>query len=167
MTPDELVGWLASHHHTTVDAVLSPSRMRRDIDARQQACWVLHRAGWSYSAIGRLLDRDHTTVMHAVSKIDPAPGWLAALADDVDTQQACGRCGKGLGLRDTGPECRRCLSDRLEVARELAELMDVETLRAVQAMVAEWGVPPGRLMREAVASWGRRRVHLTLVGRAS
>lgn len=40
------------------------SRARRVSDPRQVAMYLLVRAGYTYTAIGGLLGRDHTTVIH-------------------------------------------------------------------------------------------------------
>lgn len=47
---------------------------RRGFQARQVLCWVAHTCeGMSYSEIGRLVQRDHTTVMYAVEKVNRTP----------------------------------------------------------------------------------------------
>lgn len=167
MTMDafSLLDWLAHHHHTTVESILSPSRKKEPTAARQQACWALHTAGWSYSSVGTLLNRDHTTVMHAVKAIDPAPGWLAALAADVESQPdvTCRRCRTRLrialaNIADAAPLCKPCQREILDMCAGLAELMDPETIAALRASVDRYDVDPGRLLREAVAMWARRRV---------
>ena len=55
----------------TVDELCGKSRSRPLVTARQVAMYVLREmTDFSYPAIGRAFgDRDHTTVMHAVSKI--------------------------------------------------------------------------------------------------
>lgn len=45
-----------------------PSRKRPIANARQDAMLHLHQQGWSYASIGRLLNRNHTTVMHGVAR---------------------------------------------------------------------------------------------------
>ena len=52
----------------TVSDVLGRSRVRHVVKVRQRAMCRLYAEGWSLSAIGRLFDRDHSTVHYAVSK---------------------------------------------------------------------------------------------------
>lgn len=42
------------------------SRLMPISTARQLAMWHLHKAGYGYSTIGRMLNVDHTTAIHAV-----------------------------------------------------------------------------------------------------
>ena len=53
----------------TVDAILSPNRRRENVDARAVVCYVARLLGYSYVAIGKRLDRDHSTVMHACGRV--------------------------------------------------------------------------------------------------
>lgn len=60
---------VAQAHSTTVEAIRSPSRLRRHAYARQEACARLRRLSWcgdvpSYPQIGRWLNRDHSTVIY-------------------------------------------------------------------------------------------------------
>ena len=63
-------------------AIFTKSRERPVTDARQVVCWVAADAGFSYSEIGRHIKRDHTSVMHAVSKVTRTPR-LYAVANRV------------------------------------------------------------------------------------
>ncbi len=59
----------AASRHTgfTVDQIKGYPRSA--VPARFAVCLALHRKGWSYPRIGRLLnDRDHTTIMNAVKR---------------------------------------------------------------------------------------------------
>jgi chromosomal replication initiation ATPase DnaA len=48
-------------------------RQRTVIRARMLTCWLLYRhSSLSYDAIGRFLQRDHSTVVSAVQKVDAA-----------------------------------------------------------------------------------------------
>ena len=61
----------------------SPGRNKSMAQPRQFAAWMIWGLRWdlSLSAIGYVFDRDHTTIMHAVRKLqdnkDEAPffGW--------------------------------------------------------------------------------------------
>jgi chromosomal replication initiation ATPase DnaA len=46
------------------------SKLQRLVDARSIASYLLHSGGLTYSAIGRLFDQDHTTIMYNVKKIE-------------------------------------------------------------------------------------------------
>lgn len=54
---------------TTVAAITSGSKFREDIDARAVACYASRLCGASFSLIGRHVNRDHSTVMHACSRV--------------------------------------------------------------------------------------------------
>jgi chromosomal replication initiator protein len=56
----------------SVEDLLGPTRWRNLVRARHFAIYVCrHQMGLSYPAIAKAFNRqDHTTVMHAVSKID-------------------------------------------------------------------------------------------------
>jgi chromosomal replication initiator protein len=64
--------------------LLSPRRLGSLVDARHAAVWLARQAGYSLPAIGRAFDRDHTTVLHAVGRVDRLlasdPGYAAAVA---------------------------------------------------------------------------------------
>lgn len=50
----------------TTEAILSRSKLRRIVAARHCVCVIARQEGnRSYPAIGRVLDRDHTTILHA------------------------------------------------------------------------------------------------------
>jgi hypothetical protein len=52
----------------TDQGLRSKNRSRAVVDARQALMFALWDGGMSYSAIGRLLGRHHTTIMHGVSQ---------------------------------------------------------------------------------------------------
>ena len=55
----------------TRDAILSRSRDMKTTQARQLVMWLARwHTGMSFPRIGQMLGRDHSTVMHAVGKID-------------------------------------------------------------------------------------------------
>lgn len=66
----EIIREVAAAHHVRVDNITGPSRDRSVVRARCEAMRKV-AAEWdwlSYPAIGRLFNRDHTTVMHHVVK---------------------------------------------------------------------------------------------------
>lgn len=68
------IGWLmrvtAEALGVELDEMLSPSRERRATRARQIACYVARESGYTFSAIGHTIGRDHSTVMTAVRKVN-------------------------------------------------------------------------------------------------
>lgn len=54
----------------SISRILGRSRVRPVVEARQLVCHVLYRHGMSYPQIGRLINRDHTTVLHAVRAVE-------------------------------------------------------------------------------------------------
>jgi chromosomal replication initiation ATPase DnaA len=50
----------------SVAQILGAQQSRRVVYARWTVVIALHRRGWSASNIGRLLNRDHTTILYAL-----------------------------------------------------------------------------------------------------
>jgi hypothetical protein len=50
--------------------ILGPSRKKKLTLARQIGMWLALQTGLSFPVIGRMFNRDHTTVLHAKRKID-------------------------------------------------------------------------------------------------
>jgi len=48
--------------------IFGRSRRKTIVAARHEVWARLHRLGWSLSALGRAFDRDHTTILAALSK---------------------------------------------------------------------------------------------------
>lgn len=73
-TPEawERWGWMvesvAQRHGVTVDAVLGSRRTSEVARARHDLMAGLYGSGLAYAEIGRLLGRDHTSVMHGVRR---------------------------------------------------------------------------------------------------
>ena len=55
--------------HLDVTDVMGESRRREVLDARAVTYYAAHLAGDNYSQIGRVMQRDHSTVMHGVSRV--------------------------------------------------------------------------------------------------
>ena len=77
-----IVGDVASRHGVTVEEILGPRRHRHIINARFEAIAkvVEARPQWSYPTIGKLFNRDHSTIMSALDKIGARrdrPFWAA------------------------------------------------------------------------------------------
>jgi chromosomal replication initiation ATPase DnaA len=61
---------VARYYDVTVAGLSSPSRRRELTRPRQVAMFLLHvHLGLSYPAIGRLLGRDHSTIVHGVRRV--------------------------------------------------------------------------------------------------
>lgn len=65
---DEFAGWFG----VSTKQIKGPSRKKAIVEVRDLVAYILRQyAGLSYPVIGRILgDRDHTTIMHAYSKIE-------------------------------------------------------------------------------------------------
>ena len=78
------IAWLVNTvgERTGVDARLiwSDSRMKKIAFARQVVMFLAYRSGLSSTQIGRRFNRDHTTVMHGIRKIERELAVLPTLA---------------------------------------------------------------------------------------
>jgi len=63
----------------TVLQLIGAQRHRGVVRARWAVMVALHRRGWSTVQIGRLMGRDHTTVMHGLKQADSGVQAMAAL----------------------------------------------------------------------------------------
>lgn len=52
------------------DRLRGRSRDQDTVEARQLLCYLLSRAGYTVAAIARLLERNHSTVLHAISRVE-------------------------------------------------------------------------------------------------
>jgi chromosomal replication initiation ATPase DnaA len=64
-----LMEWAASKHGVQLSAVLTGSRRRRIVAARDEVIRALYQEGLSRSQIGRVLHRDHSTILHSLRKM--------------------------------------------------------------------------------------------------
>lgn len=63
--PDEVIAAIAEAMGVTPADILGTSRVALVAKTRAVVCLALHRVGMTYSAIGRCLGKDHSTVMSA------------------------------------------------------------------------------------------------------
>lgn len=71
ITPEEIISATAIAYGVFSKDIPAWSRRRQVVAARQISCYLLHElAGLSYPRIGRLVDRDHTTVMHSCRRVE-------------------------------------------------------------------------------------------------
>lgn len=71
---------VAEYFGMDVAEMVGPCRDREHIAARHVAIHLLHAAGWTHVAIGRKLNREHTTVWYWLHK-ELSPEDLDASAD--------------------------------------------------------------------------------------
>ncbi len=64
----EILKEIATAHHCTMTEIVGPSKFAHVSTARREFCNRLRAMGWSYSAIGRLMGRDHTSIIEAVTR---------------------------------------------------------------------------------------------------
>jgi chromosomal replication initiator protein len=68
---DRIKALVAAEFRTTVPHLSGPQRYRRLVRARQVAMWLARRTTeHSLPQIGWAFDRDHTTVLHGIEKVD-------------------------------------------------------------------------------------------------
>jgi len=81
-----IVALTAHTYGVPLQALYARGRRQPVALARQTACWLIRRhTALSYPAIGRLLGRDHSTVLHAVTVIDTLMPLRPELAGRVGT----------------------------------------------------------------------------------
>jgi chromosomal replication initiation ATPase DnaA len=72
MTPREkihaAIGDIAQQHGYTVEDILGKSRMKHLVAVRRLCILMLRERAYSTTEIGRLMDRDHSTIAHALNK---------------------------------------------------------------------------------------------------
>lgn len=86
------IATICARHGIALDDLRARRRDLQAVRARQELCGVLHHAGWSLPRIGRLLDRDHSTVLHAVRKWEEQKVGM-----DNDACEVCGDTPLGRG----------------------------------------------------------------------
>ena len=88
---DLAVNATAAMHGCLPSEIAGQSRASHVTQARQIACWIAYDSGAAtYSAIGRALNRDHTTVMYAVRKVENSHALLAMARTIRDGARAPG-----------------------------------------------------------------------------
>lgn len=92
VTVDDVLRRICVHHDVTMSELRSARRHARIARARHEASWLLREVVVprpSFPDIGRLLSKDHATIIHGCQKIEGLtqnePGYLERLTDLVDT----------------------------------------------------------------------------------
>lgn len=74
MTPREKnladIAEIAEAHHLTVEDILSPKRHKYLVSVRRKCIYMLRDKGYSTTEIGRIMGRDHSTIVVALQKRD-------------------------------------------------------------------------------------------------
>ena len=72
MTPREkthaAIDEIAQEHGYTIDDVLGPLRRKKLVEVRLYCILMLRGKGFSTTEIGRVMNRCHTTIVHALNK---------------------------------------------------------------------------------------------------
>lgn len=73
MTPREknhlLIDAIAQEHGYTVDDIIGKLRFKRVVAVRRLCILALREKGYSTTEIGRIMNRDHSTICHALNKV--------------------------------------------------------------------------------------------------
>jgi hypothetical protein len=77
----EILRMVAEAMETGPEAILSENRTSRAVECRALVATTLKARGWSYPQIGRLLHRDHSSIINACDKI----GIYRKRSPDCDT----------------------------------------------------------------------------------
>ncbi len=64
----DLIDGIAAEHHCTVPEILSMNKEQHVCAARRSLCVKLRAMGMSYPAVGRLVGRDHGTVIEMCTR---------------------------------------------------------------------------------------------------
>jgi chromosomal replication initiator protein len=77
---------ICSYYGVTPEELKSRSRMQRLAVPRHHFCWVVYRnrLDVSYPMIGRFLGKDHTTIVHSVSKFEEIKHVYGVHVAEVD-----------------------------------------------------------------------------------
>lgn len=90
---------VAESFGVTANAIMGKSRVSRVADARHVLAWVLRMSyRMTYPEIGTILDRDHTTIISAVRKVEGDERLLSlglAIRDQIEAAKATAVDGLG------------------------------------------------------------------------
>jgi len=76
---------ICAKHKITKEKLLSRFRYRHLVAARKEVSEILEKAGYTYSDIGRALNRDHSTVLHLLCRTSKAIMRVENLAKKAQT----------------------------------------------------------------------------------
>lgn len=88
----EIIKICAQKHGISVEDILSEQRTNKIAHARQQAMWLVAKeTSTSFAEIGRIFNRDHSTVIHAVHRENERTG--ESVRSDPKEVRKMARCG--------------------------------------------------------------------------
>ena len=61
---------VTTHYEISAKQILGDGRRSTITEARWFCCWLMRQHGFSYPLIARLIDKDHSSVLHAVRMLD-------------------------------------------------------------------------------------------------
>lgn len=71
MTPEQIIATTSAFFSVDRAAIVDRSRRAPVVRARHVAIWLIRtELGLSFSAIGTIVNRDHSTVQYAVSRVN-------------------------------------------------------------------------------------------------
>ena len=84
MTISELITKATHHFDASRSEIMSDAKQRRIVRARQAVAWVASQRGSSLSAIGRVMNRDHSTISYQIAEANRLRECDAEFMDRVD-----------------------------------------------------------------------------------
>lgn len=85
-SPDEIMQTVASFYNVKLAELKGSRRLKRIVRPRHVAMWLVREhTDLSFPEMGRVFERDHATVQHAVKKIGAELGYDADLRNVVET----------------------------------------------------------------------------------
>ena len=152
----ELVERIASASEVLVDEILGRSRDRRACEVRQEVWRRMSVAGYTLLEIGRLWERDHTTILHGVRlargrrqhEIESPSTYARTVGQTVRAMR--NRRGQSLAVMATAVDVSIGVWTKLE-AGETA--MTVAQLRKIARAL---GVEPWEVLRRADERFAER-----------
>ena len=96
ITMEDAAAWAANYYGHTVKKLATSSRAARITLVRHTVMWFLvTRLGCGVAHVGKLLNRDHSSVCHARKRIDRERNYSAAFKADTDDLLADFEASKG------------------------------------------------------------------------
>ena len=77
---------IAKVYGYTVDDILGKRRLKALVSVRRQCVNMLHEKGYSTTEIGRIMNRDHSTICHAL-KMWERDAWAALALHELQGRQ--------------------------------------------------------------------------------
>lgn len=82
--PDYIVEKIAAYYNLSVEDILGKGKTKNIANARQTAIYLMRKlTGLTLAEIGSALNRDHSTVLHSIRKIEESIATDSQLADTI------------------------------------------------------------------------------------